>query len=64
MNSTERPIFFYLFRKGRNIEIVRMTDLQAGKMWDQGERWLDVPHKTFADAQEVRKQLLSSQEPH
>ncbi len=64
MSPFERPAFFYLFPSGSDIKIEKMTDVEAVKMWDQGKRWLDVPHKTLADAQEVRKQLLSIQQPH
>ncbi len=59
MTPFERPIFFYLFPSGNDVKIKKMTDLEAGRLWDQGEHWLDVPHKTLEDAQEIRKQLLS-----
>ncbi len=62
MNPFERPTFFYLFPSGSDIKIEKMTDVDGGRLWDQGQRWLDVPHKTLADAQEVRKQLLSSRQ--
>ncbi len=63
MNAPKRPIFFYLFRRGSDIEIVRMTDVEAVGLWDCGKRWIDVPRRTFAEAQEVRKQLLETQLP-
>ena len=63
MNPFERPAFFYLFRKGDDIEIRKMTDTEAAKLWDQGTRWLDVAKKTLSEAQQLRLHLLASRPP-
>ena len=59
MAPNERPTYYYLFDRGREIEIVKMTDVEAAHAWDDGHHWLDVGQKTLADAEEVKGQLLS-----
>ena len=59
MTSSDRPIFFYLFPNGNDFKIVEMTDAEATKRWTEGQRWLDMPRKTRAEAEEIRLQYLS-----
>ena len=63
MNSVKRLTLFYLFRNGNDIEIRGMTDAEALTLWEQGQRWLDMPKKTFPEAQQLRLHLLASQRP-
>lgn len=58
MRENLRPIYFYLFRKGTDIEIVSMTDIEASKLYES-RRWLDVGQKTKEDAEALRRKYLS-----
>lgn len=58
MDEAPRPSLFYLFRKGTDIVIREMTDLDAEKLWRDGVRWLDIPRRTMAEAQDLRLLLL------
>jgi hypothetical protein len=52
----------YLFRVGGDIQIRRMTTLEAVKLWETAlpsEKWVDMPQKTLADAEELRRVLLA-----
>lgn len=54
--SSDRPVFFYLFRTDVDFEIVEMTDLEANKVWEKGRRWLDIPRRSLAEAEELKAQ--------
>ena len=57
--TPETPTFFYLFPKGKSIEISKLTTAEAAKLWDQGKHWIDMPQKTLSDAQELKRQIAS-----
>jgi hypothetical protein len=64
MPPPKRPTYFYLFPTGEGgIEIRAMTDQQAATVWQQGERWLDMPRETLREAQELRLLLLRGPAP-
>jgi len=54
VNATRRPALFYLFPKGDDIKIRRMTDAEARELRQQGQSWLDIPKMTFSEAKQVR----------
>ena len=59
MLDGERPKFFYLFNKGADIEVLRMTDMEARTRLDRGETFEDMPQQTRENADELRLLILS-----
>jgi hypothetical protein len=57
MDSSERSRVFYLFRGGDDIKIREMTDAEADKLHRQGQRWLDMPKRTWLEAHTLRMEL-------
>jgi len=53
-------IFFYLFPKREDIEILELTTVEALEMWERGQHWLDMPQKTLQEAEQLKVQLLTS----
>jgi hypothetical protein len=56
----DNATLFYLFKTDETIEIESMTSKEAEAAWESGKRWLDVPQRTKASANELRA-LLSNQ---
>jgi hypothetical protein len=54
MNSSKRPILYYLFQDGKDFKVVGMTDVEANELLKKGTRWLDIPKSTQAEAEELR----------
>jgi exonuclease VII small subunit len=59
MNPSARPSYFYVFPKGSDFEIREMTDEEAVKLWDRGQRFVDKGRKTLAEAEQVKLIWLS-----
>jgi hypothetical protein len=57
MNTFESG-FFYLFREGDDIKIHRMTEVEAMKLRDKGQRFLDKAQETLAEAEHLRSVWL------
>jgi hypothetical protein len=62
MNTTERPSFFYVLPMGNDFEIREMTDVEAVRLWDRGQRFVDKGQKTLAEAEQIRLLWLSKQQ--
>jgi hypothetical protein len=60
MNASEK--LFYLFPKGKDIQIIELTDASAAKLWKLGQYWLDLPKRTLSEAEQL-KLLLASHRP-
>jgi|GraSoiStandDraft_41_1057321.scaffolds.fasta_scaffold2574731_1 hypothetical protein len=62
MTQEQTNTFFYLFSegKGKGIEIIKLTTVEALAMWHRGRHWLDMPQKTLSDAEELKVKLLAS----
>ena len=62
MTQEQTNTFFYLFSegKGKGIEILKLTTVEALAMWQRGRHWLDMPQKTLSDAEKLKVQLLAS----
>ena len=57
MNTFESR-FFYLFREGDDIKIHRMKEVEAMKLRDKGQRFLDKAQETLAEAEHLRSVWL------
>jgi hypothetical protein len=62
MTEEQTNTFFYLFSegKGKGIEILKLTTIEALEIWQRGRHWLDMPQKTFPEAEQLKVQLLAS----
>ena len=62
MTQEQTNAFFYLFSegKGKGIEILKLTTVEALTMWQRGRHWLELPQKTLSDAEQLKVQLLAS----
>ena len=47
----QRPVYFYLMKRGSEVRIEAMTDTDALKLRNQGHDWFGVGHKTRKDAE-------------
>ncbi len=51
MESNERPILYYLVKRGNDEVVIQAaTDVQMLELYDNGVRWHGVPFKTKAEA--------------
>ena len=57
---TQIDTFFYLFAKRQDIEILKLTTVEALEMWERGRHWLDMPQKTLLEAEQLKIKLLAS----
>ncbi len=55
MSDSERPVFYYLFPEGKDFTILRLMDMEASALWDKSKRWVDMPKKTQAEAEALRR---------
>ena len=60
MTQEQTNTFFYLFPNREEIEILKLTTVEALEMWEQGRHWLDMPQKTLSDAEQLKVKLLAS----
>jgi exonuclease VII small subunit len=58
--TQETPTFFYLFPNRHDIDIQKLTTVEALEMWKRGRHWLDMPQKTLSEAEQLKVQLLAS----
>jgi hypothetical protein len=54
----EQPSFFYLFPEGDDIKIHRMTEVEAMKLRDKSQRFLDKAQETLTEAEHLRSVWL------
>jgi hypothetical protein len=60
MTQEQTNTFFYLFPKREEIEILKLTTVEALEMWGKGLHWLDMPQKTLSDAEQLKVKLLAN----
>jgi hypothetical protein len=69
MTQEQTNTFFYLFSegKGKGIEIIKLTTVEALAMWHRGRHWLDMPQIIMTIVSQKRVTLtppLSGLDPH